>query len=319
MTLIAGEAQHEYDLAMTKLASFSSALAGFLLCFIPTSAQVSPRLQSCSPYNSGTNSNEPPAPRIVIDRIDFVPPGIPDELKTQLNQVVRETRQRVRSGWADELAEVVVEGTLQDQGYFKSQSRIETKILSNDAVLQHVSITLHINLGLQYRLQKITFRSPYDDQPLVFPADELRKSIPVADGELFNASKIREGIDSLKKLYGSHGYIDFVAEPATDADDTTHLIYVDMVLDQQKPFRIGRVKVITPEPKLQKLVESEFKPGQIVDTRALAAFFEVSQSELPPGTSLQDVDVARRDVKAGIADLNFNLLTCSDFRSSFDP
>lgn len=304
---------------MAKRAALWWALAGLPLWLLPTSAQVSPRLQRCSPYGTATTSNASRAPRIVIQEVVFEPSSLPDKLKKQLAQSVRETQQRSRPGWTDELAEVIVEGALQDQGYYKSQSRAEANVLSDDAVSQHVSIVLHINLGVQYRLQKITFRSPYDDQPLVFPLDELRKTIPVADGELFNVSKIRKGIDRLRKLYGSRGYIDFVAEPETDVDDDTQRIYLIMVLDQQKPFRIGKVDVITREPNVEAFVESKFKPGGVVDSTALAAFFELNKSVLPPGASLQDVDVVRRDLKAGIADLNFNLLTCSQYRSTLDP
>lgn len=251
--------------------------------------------------------------------MDFDPPTIPDKLKTQLIRIVSETRQRGSSGWTDELAEVVVERVLQNQGYFKSQSRAEAKILSDDTVSQHVSITFHIDLGVQYRLQSISFRSAQEAQRLVFSQDELRKTIPITDGGIFNVSRIRGGLDSLKNLYGSHGYIDFVARPETTVDDGTGRIFLAMILDQQRVVRIGKVSVITREPKVQALVESKFKPGDIVDGTSLVTFFELNKSDLPPGASLQDVDVVRRDVKAGIADLNFNLLTCSEFHSSLDP
>ena len=38
-------------------------------------------------------------------------------------------------------------------------------------------------------------------------------------GELFNASKLRDGLEAITKLYATKGYIDMVATPELHNDD----------------------------------------------------------------------------------------------------
>lgn len=310
---------------MIRRAAWPWAVAGILLFVDPISAQVSRRLQGCRPYSQPANglsderarSEAPRPPRIVVDDVRFDGPALPDEINEQLAQVIKNVRTRARPGWIDEVAEILVRGTLQDEGYFRVEPKADAQVLSGDAAFQHVTITLQIDLGLQYRLGEVSFRSAYLNEALAFPLEELRATIPLSEGDLFSAEKIRESDSNLRKLYGSKGYIDFVAEPIVNVDDATQRISLIMQLDQQKQFRIGKVKVISLDPTLQPLFESIFRPGNIFNSQALEDFFQENKSAFPPNASLEDMEVEHRDVKAGIVDLRFNLLTCSQFR--IDP
>ena len=312
---------------MAQRAAFLWALGGAFLCLNPASAQVARRLQGCSPYSQtsngsygvGTRPETPRPPRIVVDEVKFEGSTLPTEIHVQLTQLMKEIRQRAWAGWIDEVGEIVVRGALLDQGYFRIEEKAEADVLSSDAEFQHVAITLHIDLGLQYGLGEVSFRSANATEVLAFPREELRKAIPLSDGELFSTQKIREGLDNLRKLYGSKGYIDFVATPIVEADDATQRISLIMELDQQKQFRIGKVKVISLEPNLKPLLESQFKSGEIFNSNVLDSFFELNKSVLPPNASPEDMEVEHRDVRAGVVDLRFNLLTCSQFRSTLDP
>lgn len=312
---------------MSRWAAWLLAPAGVLLFLDPVSAQVSRRLQACSPYSQPANdpSSEitgietPRPPRIIVDDVTFDGPPLPGEIQTQITQLVKQIRKRAWPGWIEEVGEVVVRGTLQDEGYYHVEEKTEAQVISSDPAFQHVSITLHIDLGLEYRLGSVAFRSADPTQSLVFPADELRKLVPLSEGELFSGEKIREGLDNLRKLYGSKGYYDFTATPLIQADDAKQRISLVMELDEQKQFRIGKVKVISLDPKIQPILDSEFKPGDIFNSQAIEEFFQENKSALPPDASPEDMGVERTDVSAGIVDLRFILLTCSQFRSTLDP
>jgi outer membrane protein assembly factor BamA len=112
----------------------------------------------------------------------------------------------------------------------------------------HVSVTAHVEEGLQYRLGTIQFRSSNLDVPLAFGAEELRKQIPMNEGDVFSAAKIRASLDALNHSYRSNGYIDFVAEPLIDVDDSHQRISLIMELDQQKQFRLGKIEVFGLDP-----------------------------------------------------------------------
>ena len=106
-------------------------------CFFldPVSAQVSRRLQACSPYSQSANGpssarlgiETPPPPRIVVDDVRFDGPPLPAEIQTQLIQLVKQIRNELRLAWVDEVREVLVQGTLQDEGYSRAEERAEAK------------------------------------------------------------------------------------------------------------------------------------------------------------------------------------------------
>ena len=89
---------------------------------------------------------------------------------------------------------------------------------------------------------KISFRSADPEQGLVFRPDVLARIFPLKEGDIFSAAKIRKALDNYKKLYGEFGYIDFVAEPDTDVDDTKKIVNLTMVLDQNKQFFVRHIE-----------------------------------------------------------------------------
>jgi hypothetical protein len=262
----------------------------------------------------------PRPPRIIVDEVKFdAPTVIPGELQSELTELIKKTRTRALPGWSEELEEVVVRGALQDQGYFRVEAHGEVQITKNGSDFQHVSITLHVEHGIQYRLGELSFRPVQPGEKLVFPPEELRELIPLAEGDLFNVQKIKEGLDALKKHYGANGYIDFVAAPGTEPDDANQRVDLIMQLDQQKQFRTGKVKVLSADPGMQTLLESAIKPGDVYNSEAIEKFFEENRDVLPPDSSPDDIQLENRNVKTSVVDLAFNLLTCEEFRATFDP
>jgi outer membrane protein assembly factor BamA len=84
------------------------------------------------------------------------------------------------------------------------------------------------------------FRSADPDLPLVFSTAQLRKQVPMRNGDIFDVYKLREGFDALKKLYASSGWIDFTPTPDFDIDDAAKQINLTLELDQEKQYRVGR-------------------------------------------------------------------------------
>jgi hypothetical protein len=107
---------------------------------------------------------------------------------------------------------------LQQRGYFKALVQDPRWKIVGSSERQELEILLVIELGEIYRLAHISFR----DAP--FGADELRAAIPLADGEIFNTEKIRQGLKNLRDLYHSHGYGDFGPVPNAEVDDEHRLI-----------------------------------------------------------------------------------------------
>jgi outer membrane translocation and assembly module TamA len=292
-------------------------------------AQVPRRLTKCLPYPTleeeiedmraevrakmAANGEAPlPAPKVIIDEIKFdAPIHLPDSVRDELLNSIKEHEFAADSKWLEEIEEVPIRGAWQDNGYFKVKVSAQALPLGGDATHQHYSVIVHVDEGLQYRLGKITFRSFDPDEPLVFPPEELRKLASLDEGEILSSDKIRKALDALKKLYASHGYIDFAPTPETEVDDEHQTVSIHFVLDQQKQYRIGKITLYVSNPELENILNSRLKPGDIFDYNIVHDFLKENESSLPPDASPEDIRLTR-NAKTGTVDLLLDFMTCPD-------
>jgi outer membrane protein assembly factor BamA len=252
-----------------------------------------------------------------------------------------------KSEWLDEFLETNIRGAWQDRGYFKVLVNGRAEPRGSDPADQHFSVVLHVDEGLQYRLATIQFRvaqddskdeqeeSNYENKPVllrhnssmddtssqddasshapprgpVFPIAQLRSFIPLQEGDILSAEKLREGLDALRKLYGSHGYIDFTPSPVTEVDDENQTVSMQFVLDEEKQFRIGKIEVVGLSAKAENTLIWKLRPGDIFNDDLFKQFFEDNQAVLPDGSSPANAELYR-DTKDGIADIKLRFRSC---------
>jgi len=245
--------------------------------------------------------------RVVIDEVAFEGPiHISDSDRQQLVSELKQSKYPLNSDRLEEFREVAIKGMWRDRGYFKVEATAKEEIVRKDSAGEHVLVIVHVDEGAQYRLGSVQFRSSDPDVPLAFPPEELRKLIPMNEGDIFSPDKIRKSLDALHDLYGSEGYIDFVAEPLTEIDDgSEHRISLVMELDQQKQFRLGKVEVSGTNPAMEMFLNSKLKPGDIFTSRFIEDFIEENKAALPPGISVEDFEFVR-NVKNGTVKVRFN-------------
>jgi hypothetical protein len=254
----------------------------------------------------------PPQKIVVIDSVTFdgpisLPPAVRDKMVAELKQ--QEFDDDPNSGWIDEIAEVWIRGTWQDQGYFKVEESVRAKVRGSDSTHEHVALTVHVDEGLRYFLGSAEFRSADPDEPLIFPKADLRKRFPLRDGDIFDADKIRKSLDAFRQLYASEGYIDFTAEPEFDVDDARQRISLMLVLDQQKQYRIGKLEVLGLNPAIENSLRSNLKSGDLFNPDVLKQFLEENKSALPSDISPEDV-ILTKNAKYGSVDIDLNFFTC---------
>ncbi len=103
---------------------------------------------------------------------------------------------------------------------------------------KRADIGITIEEGRLYHLDKIQFqgvklfRTP---ETLMGPLFQMKQ------GDVFSTAKLRKGLESLRKLYGEFGYIDFVAEPSFDPIPNTDKIDLTLAFDEGKQFFVRRV------------------------------------------------------------------------------
>lgn len=247
----------------------------------------------CSPTDETAEASEAkPHPKIIIDNVIFDGPTPPPDSQTA-QRVIDEIKQHQwgTSGWLDEILEIPIRTAWQEEGYFKVMATGESQIVFDDGDTEHVVLTIHVDAGMQYRLGKVSFRTNEafrtgdPDDPLVFSAAELRPLLALQEGDVFNTTKIRESLDVIKRRYGENGYINFVAAPVTEVDDSTRRISLIFDLDQGRQFRISNVQVHGLDTGREAALLSKLHPGDIFRN---SAFKDAVQSL---AASLSDDDL----------------------------
>ena len=98
-------------------------------------------------------------PKVIVDSLVFDGPAslstsIREQLVTDLNE---KASLSADTNWLEWWNEVVIRDAWMNEGFFKMTSTAKAQIISSDATEQHVSVTVHVDEGIQYRLRNIRF------------------------------------------------------------------------------------------------------------------------------------------------------------------
>jgi outer membrane protein insertion porin family len=96
----------------------------------------------------------------------------------------------------------------------------------------------------------------------------LRAQFAIKDGEYFNYTAISKGLDNLRKAYGTLGYINYTATPNTRFDEAKKMLYLDIDIDEGKPFYVSRIEftgnTVTRDPVIRR--ELLIEEGQVYNS-----------------------------------------------------
>src|SRR5271154_5501071 len=223
-------------------------------------ATVKPEIKTIPPSSVSVNFNIKEGPTVKVGNITFTgnhavssrelrgamknlrPVGIPHSIflenlfaRTYDASKLEEDTERVRRA-------------LQDKGYFRAGVNDPITHIRNEGGLsfftfrprqgKRIDIRIPVDEGPRYRLGGVTFTGNTHVQNV----RALRSQFPTKDGEWFNATAIGKGLENLRKAYNSLGYINFTAVPTPRVDDAKHEVFLDIDIDEGKPFTVSRVE-----------------------------------------------------------------------------
>ncbi len=158
-----------------------------------------------------------------------------------------------------------------DRGYFKAEtSDAQTRVRDAGGINpftlrpstgKRIDILMPVEEGERYRLGGITFKG----NKSVPNTKALRAQFAQKDGEYFNATMFSKGLKDLQKAYGSLGYINMVANPIPRIDEAKKLVYLDIDIDEGKPFYVSRIEFTGNTITRDKVIRRELllEEGQI--------------------------------------------------------
>jgi outer membrane protein assembly factor BamA len=240
-------------------------------------------------------------PKIIVDDVQI--DGATQIPVSVIQDVTAKARGREFDGgedWLNVIQDSQVRDAWQDRGFFKVLATAEPTLLFGDATTQHYAVIIHVEEGEQFHLGKVEFWSSDPAVPLAFPVPQLREMLPMNEGDVFAASKVREGLDNMHGAYINHSYVDFVATPLTDIDDSKQTISLTFEFDQQEQYRIGKIMMRGLTLRQE---------NRIYNNSKFERFFEINKSMLPEGTSLQNAEITRH-VQEGILDFQLYFHPC---------
>ena len=89
------------------------------------------------------------------------------------------------------------------------------------------------------------------------------------DGEYFNATLFGKGLEQLRKAYGEGGYINMVGTPTPRVDEAKKLVYLNIDVDEGKPFYVSRIEFTGNTITRDKVIRREIlvEEGQVYNSR----------------------------------------------------
>ncbi len=168
-----------------------------------------------------------------------------------------------------------VRGAYRDRGYFKAQTSEPITHVRNAGGLnpftlrpskgKRIDILMPVEEGERYKLGGITFTG----NKAITNTKALRAQFAQKDGEYFNATMFGKGLEQLRKAYGEQGYINFVGNPVPRIDDAKKLIYLDIDIDEGKPFYVSRIEFTGNTITRDKVIRRELllEEGQVYNSR----------------------------------------------------
>jgi outer membrane protein insertion porin family len=167
---------------------------------------------------------------------------------------------------------------------------------------KRIDILMPIEEGARYRLGTITFTG----NKAVRNARALRGTFAVKDGDWFEATTIAKGLESLKKNYGTLGYINFgaIPKPVFDEDKKTVSLVID--IDEGKPFYVSRIEFQGNTITRDKVIRRELmlEEGSVYNSNLWEySLLRLNQLEYFEPLKVDQDSEAHQDAEAGTVDL----------------
>jgi outer membrane protein insertion porin family len=251
-------AESQYDPTKIKLAE--TAIKQLLAEHGHQFATIKTDVKTIPPANVQVNFSIKEGPEVKVGKIEFVgnthisgiylrrsmknlrPIGIPYSLifenlfsQTYDSAKLEEDSERVRQAYRDRgYANAAVEQPntqIRDQGGLNWFTFRPSKG-------KRVDIQMTIEEGGRYRLGAITFTG----NKQITNTKALRSTFAIKDGDWFNATLLYKGMESLKKAYGSLGYINAAPIPRIVPDEQKKTVSVNMDIDEGKQYFVSRIE-----------------------------------------------------------------------------
>jgi outer membrane protein assembly factor BamA len=254
-------------------------------------------------------------PKVAIDVVELEGTRLPAAVQQQLVTSLKQREWEEDSNWVADLENLVVRAETdgwpdrENHGYLGFSVSARWKPLRRESGLLHVLVTVCVNEGQQKKLKAIEFRYVGDrlGRPVI-DSDDLRKLIPMNDGEIYNRDNYYAGLSAVSRAYSERGFIDCAVTNTMDLDDVNQTVSIVMDIKEGPQYHWRNIRVIGLDPKTETLLSSRLTPGNPVNPKLIRDFYKEYKSLLPIGASPETVKW-ESDARRAVVDLTFDFST----------
>ena len=180
-----------------------------------------------------------------------------------------------------------IRAAFQDRGYFATKVKsLGFKPGDPLGVPKPVTLEAEISDGPRYKLAEITFVENH-----AFSSEELRKQFPLRRDDVFSRGKVAGGLQSLRKLYSTQGFLDWTAIPDTKFASNARTNLNISILEGPQ-YYMGKLDIVADEEVSVRLrVEWKLAEGDVYDNTYIDQYLEANRVLLPAGFSRTNVHI----------------------------
>jgi outer membrane protein assembly factor BamA len=252
-------------------------------------------------------------PKIVIDVVELEGTRLSKADQEQLIASLKQRQWEEKPDWEADVTNLVINAERwqdkENEGYSGFSLSVGWKPLCREPRLLHVLVSVHVNEGTQKRLKGIEIHDVGEHKGLpALVSNDLRKLIPLNDGEIYNRDKFYGGISAVATAYKERGFIDCTITPTIAFDDDNRAVSAVMEITEGPRYRWGNVQVIGLDPKTEPILRARLPKDSIVNPKLIQDFYQEYKSSLPVGASPETV-VWKRDRQRAVVDITFDFST----------
>jgi hypothetical protein len=253
--------------------------------------------------------------KVFIEEVELEGSLLPKAAQEQLVTSLKEREWEEGSQWVADLESVVIHAEDQgwpdrvNQGYLGFAVGASWRPLWREPGLLHVQVTVNVSEGQPQRVEKIEFRWVEEQLgPPLFDSSELRKLIPLKDGEIYSRDKYQAGLSAVAGVYKERGFIDCTITSNLAINDEKQTVDLVLEISQGQRYYWGNIRVIGLSPELETILRARLAKDSVVNPKLIVDFYQEYKSLLPVGASPESTEWHRNETLA-VVDMTFDFST----------
>jgi len=215
---------------------------------------------------------------------DFTITGTQTISATDLARITNDMIGSCYNDDSDEIGERI-RASFQQRGYFQSEVK-SVKFKPGDplGVPKPIALESEVSEGPQFRLGQVTFVKNH-----AFSSEKLRDQFPLKARDIVEREKVALGLESLRKLYATRGYLDFIAIPDTMLSSNATM---DLTINTEEgpQYHMGKLDIVAEKEAAARLrMEWKLAEGDVYDATYIDEYLTVARDILPANFSKANV------------------------------